>query len=279
MSWTRGRWVLAGAAFAALAAAALLAARAPSQGAPVPEPNAYGGTPPSFSALLPPPYLFLSNRLVHPRTPAVEHLPFIWPVEGEVTQGLWERHAAGIDIAAQVGDPVRAVRDGRVVFAGGDPCCGYGLFIIIEHDEGWSSLYAHLSEARVQAGDVVAQGDVIALAGATGTVTGPHLHFELRLFGVPVDPLLYLPPGRPAPPIELLEADATTTPAFERTPAATTRPTRTPSATPAPDEPSATPMPEQPTPTPEPSPIGEPATAIPDAGTPTAEVTETPPPG
>jgi hypothetical protein len=128
--------------------------------------------------------------------PAASPYRFIWPAEGRLVQGLWAGHPGGIDIAANVGEPIRAVRDGTVVFAGGDPCCVYGLFVIVEHDEGWSSLYAHLSETGVQLGDTVAQGQVIALSGATGKLDGPHLHFELRSAAGRVDPLAYLEPRR-----------------------------------------------------------------------------------
>ena len=274
MSWRRGRWLLAGAACVALAAAALLAVRQSPAGPGGPAPALDSSTQASLPITPSSSLRFLSYRFPPTQTPAAERPAFIWPVDGEVTQGFWEKHAAGIDIDAAVGDPVRAVRDGRVVFTGGDPCCGYGLFIIIEHDAGWSSLYAHLSEAQVQAGDEVAQGDVIGLAGATGTVTGPHLHFELRLRGEPVDPLLYLPPGRAAPPVELLDADPTPlapTPGHTSTP--TARPTRTPTATPEPS-----PIGEPVTATPEPSPIGEPVRATPEPSPIGEPVTATPEP-
>jgi hypothetical protein len=119
---------------------------------------------------------------------------FIWPNSHHLVQGVWAGHPLGIDIGAPEGDPVLAVRDGRVVFAGGDACCNYGLFVIIEHDEGWSSLYAHFSNIDVRAGDDVKQGQVLGQAGGTGKVTGPHLHFELRHNGSIVNPLDFLEP-------------------------------------------------------------------------------------
>ena len=112
-------------------------------------------------------------------------------------------------IGAAVGSEVHAVRDGTVYFTGNDSCC-YGNFIIIAHDEGWSSVYGHLSEFRVKVGDQVKQGDVIGLSGDTGHVTGPHLHFELRLNGVPVDPLDHFWPSR------YVMADDPSTPAPEQ---------------------------------------------------------------
>jgi pyruvate/2-oxoglutarate dehydrogenase complex dihydrolipoamide acyltransferase (E2) component len=80
-----------------------------------------------------------------------------------------------------------------VTFAGGDPCCQYGYHVIIEHGEGSSSLYGHLSQIYVSEGQYVSQGDVLGLGGATGEADGKHLHFELRLGGELVDPLRVLP--------------------------------------------------------------------------------------
>lgn len=125
---------------------------------------------------------------------------FVWPVEGYIVQGMWAGHPSGIDIGASTGDPVRAVQDGKVIFAGGDPCCGYGNFIVVEHDDGWSSLYGHLSAFEVDLGDEVRQNQRIGRIGATGKADGPHLHFELRSYGGVVDPLNYLWPHRSAPP-------------------------------------------------------------------------------
>jgi len=125
---------------------------------------------------------------------------FIWPAEGRVSQGMTPKHPSGIDVGVPVGSEVRAVRDGVVFFAGGDPCCSYGNFIVIGHDEGWSSVYGHLSKFLVKAGDQVVQGQVIALSGDTGYVDGPHVHFELRSQGRAVNPLQHLLPARSAPP-------------------------------------------------------------------------------
>ena len=125
---------------------------------------------------------------------------FIWPAEGYIVQGMWAGHPSGIDIGANTGEPVRAVRAGTVVFAGGNACCSYGYFIIIEHDDGWSSLYGHLSAFDAQYGDEVEQGERIGRVGMTGKADGPHVHFELRSYGGVVDPLSYLWPRRSAPP-------------------------------------------------------------------------------
>jgi biotin carboxyl carrier protein len=125
-----------------------------------------------------------------------ENQLFVWPADGYVSQGMTPRHPTGIDIAAGVGSEIRAARDGTVYFVGGDPCCSYGNYIVIAHDQGWSTVYGHLSKFLVKAGDQVNQGQVIALSGDTGYVTGPHLHFEIRQNGRPVNPLDYLLPAR-----------------------------------------------------------------------------------
>ena len=133
-----------------------------------------------------------------PPTPAASNEPtyeFAWPGEGRINQGMTAGHR-GLDIAAGAGDAIQAVRAGRVIAAGGDPCCVYGRHVIVEHDEGWSSLYAHLSTVAVSPGDLVEQGQILGLAGESGKADGVHLHFELLLSGAPVDPLSYLEPRR-----------------------------------------------------------------------------------
>ncbi|MBQ9411557.1 MAG: M23 family metallopeptidase [Oscillospiraceae bacterium] len=96
----------------------------------------------------------------------------------------------GTDFAAFSGDDVLAFAAGTVRFAGVSD--SYGNYVILDHGEGWSSLYAHCSYLYVQTGQTVAQGDKIALVGATGHVTGPHLHFELRRDGVYFNPEYYV---------------------------------------------------------------------------------------
>ena len=103
-----------------------------------------------------------------------------------------ENHPYGIDIGVKY-QPVYAVRDGRVIFVGGDPCCSYGLYAVVEHDAGWTSLYAHLESFAAGIGDHVIQGQRIGTSGETGKSRGPHLHFELRSWGAPVDPVAHLP--------------------------------------------------------------------------------------
>ncbi len=86
-----------------------------------------------------------------------------------------------------------AVADGTVTFAGGDPCCSYGYYVIVDHHNGFETLYAHFSKIMVTTGQEVTQGEVLGLGGRTGNATGNHLHFEVHLDGAIVDPLKYLP--------------------------------------------------------------------------------------
>lgn len=116
-----------------------------------------------------------------------------WPVSGWISSGFGVRDGRlheGLDIAAEEGDPVRAVRAGRVVFAGDRGT--YGLTVIIDHGKGLTTLYAHLSALAVREGERVAGGQVIGRVGSTGRSTGPHLHLEVRLNGVPYDPIYCL---------------------------------------------------------------------------------------
>jgi murein DD-endopeptidase MepM/ murein hydrolase activator NlpD len=112
---------------------------------------------------------------------------FRWPLSGWLTQGYRYDHRA-IDIAAPTGTPIVAADRGVVVRAGWNQQ-GYGLFVIIDHNIDYVTLYAHLSEVLVEEGQVVAQGDLIGKVGSTGNSTGPHLHFEIRDFGRLTNPL------------------------------------------------------------------------------------------
>jgi len=116
-----------------------------------------------------------------------------WPVVGWISSGFGLRDGRpheGLDIAAEEGEPVRAVRSGRVVFAGDRGT--YGLTIIIDHGGGLTTLYGHNSAILVTEGQWVKEGQIIARVGNTGRSTGPHLHLEVRLNGLPYDPLLCL---------------------------------------------------------------------------------------
>jgi len=115
---------------------------------------------------------------------------FIWPLQGWLTQDYHVRHRA-VDIAAPIGTPIIAVDRGTVTRAGWNEQ-GYGLFVIVDHNIGYVTLYAHLSEIWVEAGDVVTQGQFLGAVGSTGNSTGPHLHLEVRDFGNRVNPLDFL---------------------------------------------------------------------------------------
>ncbi len=118
------------------------------------------------------------------------------PVPGRVGSGFgMRRHPIsgvnkmhnGVDIAGRTGDPIRAAAPGRVIFAGWRG--GYGNCVIIDHGGGLSTLYAHASKLYVSQGQSVTQGKTIAAVGSTGYSTGPHLHWEVRMNGRPVNPL------------------------------------------------------------------------------------------
>jgi murein DD-endopeptidase MepM/ murein hydrolase activator NlpD len=118
---------------------------------------------------------------------------FIWPVNGPVTSPFgvrWGRMHTGIDIGVPYGTPIHAAAAGRVIYAGWMD--GYGNLVFIDHGGGISTGYAHQSQIGVSLGQTISQGQVIGYVGCTGHCFGPHLHFEVRVNGSPVDPLGYL---------------------------------------------------------------------------------------
>jgi murein DD-endopeptidase MepM/ murein hydrolase activator NlpD len=118
---------------------------------------------------------------------------FIWPCDGVVTSGFgmrWGRMHEGIDIGCPYGAPNRAAAAGTVIYAGW--MSGYGNLVVVDHGNGLSTAYAHASSLAVSVGQSVAQGQTVSYVGSTGHSTGPHLHFEVRVNGVAVDPLGYL---------------------------------------------------------------------------------------
>ena len=117
---------------------------------------------------------------------------FIWPVVDLITSYFGPTHPLGIDINAPY-VPVAASQSGQVVFAGGDACCSYGLYVDIVHAGGYETRYGHFSEIYVSIGETVAQGQIIGVSGNTGRSTGPHVHFEIRRNGYFVNPLRFLP--------------------------------------------------------------------------------------
>lgn len=116
---------------------------------------------------------------------------FIWPASGRLTQGFRFYHKA-IDIASHGGGPILAADSGRIIVAGWKDNSGYGNRIMIDHGNGYVTLYAHLSLIQVQEGQTVKRGDVIGQMGNTGRSTGTHLHFEIRHGGTIENPLGYL---------------------------------------------------------------------------------------
>lgn len=116
---------------------------------------------------------------------------FVWPASGNIYQGFWTGHPA-VDIAAWSGAPVLAADSGYVIVAGWDNS-GYGFHVVIDHGNGYQTLYAHLQAYYVDAGQNVAKGTQIGEMGSTGFSTGPHLHFEVRQGTVQRNPVGFLP--------------------------------------------------------------------------------------
>ncbi|WP_299813465.1 peptidoglycan DD-metalloendopeptidase family protein [uncultured Roseibium sp.] len=121
---------------------------------------------------------------------------FRWPVRGRIISDFGAKPGGGknegVNLAVPEGTPVKAADDGTVIYSGNE-LKGYGNLILVRHSEGWVTAYAHNSELKVKRGDKIRRGDVVALAGATGSVNQPQVHFELRQGNKPVDPLKHLP--------------------------------------------------------------------------------------
>jgi len=127
-------------------------------------------------------------------------IQFAWPARGIISSPFGPRihpihrvpsFHAGIDIVLAEGTRVYAAAPGRIVTAGWEG--GYGLLAVVDHGDGYSTYYAHLSQLLVSVGQFVEIGQTIARSGNTGLSTGPHLHFEIRRDGTPMDPLFFLP--------------------------------------------------------------------------------------
>lgn len=118
---------------------------------------------------------------------------FMYPINTRITSYYgprWGRVHEGLDFAAPMGSPIRAVSSGRVVYSGW--ATGYGYVVIIEHQKGLRTLYAHNSKLLVSVGESVGRGEVISRSGNTGNSTGPHLHLEVQVNGRPENPLNYI---------------------------------------------------------------------------------------
>jgi murein DD-endopeptidase MepM/ murein hydrolase activator NlpD len=120
---------------------------------------------------------------------------FMWPTSGPLSSYFGPSHPLGIDIDlyAAPNAAIGAAMSGTVTFAGGNACCSYGLYVIVDHGNGYQTLYAHMSEIYVGVGEFVTQGQTIGAGGRTGYATGNHLHFEVHINGAIVNPLSYLP--------------------------------------------------------------------------------------
>jgi murein DD-endopeptidase MepM/ murein hydrolase activator NlpD len=127
-------------------------------------------------------------------------IPSLWPVIGRITSAFGEtrfspssggtRPHQGIDIAAPTGTPIMAPADGVVIIAGKE--AQYGRLVSIDHGHGYATRYGHLKDIRVKPGDRVHAGQILGTVGTSGNTTGPHLHYEVRIHGRPVNPFLYL---------------------------------------------------------------------------------------
>lgn len=167
-------------------AARVAAARAAARG---PATAAVGGASGSGSSVV-------GAHGVGATGPGAAGRTLLWPVAGRISSGFGSRtHPisgvrrlhAGVDVAAPTGTPVVAAAAGTVTWAG--PRGGYGLLVVIDHGGGLETRYAHASALEVQPGAHVERGQLVARVGATGTATGPHLHYEVRVGGVARDPL------------------------------------------------------------------------------------------
>ena len=125
--------------------------------------------------------------------------PSIWPIEGPVTAAFGERidpfngegaFHSGVDIGSPIGQPIIAPADGTILFA--DFMGGYGRAIVVDHGHGITTRYGHLKSFAVFAGERVHRGDTIGYVGDSGRSTGPHLHYEVRINDIPVNPHKYL---------------------------------------------------------------------------------------
>lgn len=116
---------------------------------------------------------------------------WIWPAAGRITQP-WRPWHRGLDIANKSGGPILAADSGTVTVAGWPDNWGYGNRVVVDHGNGYQTLYAHLSKINVVVGQTVKRGDTLGMMGSTGRSTGTHLHFEIRNGGAGLDPLNYL---------------------------------------------------------------------------------------
>ncbi len=171
--------------------------RAPPAVASAPAPSTVTPAPPQAVASVAPPAPPAPPLPAPPPEPSHAGRDFAWPVRGPVLVGYGPgangTQNDGINIAAPLGTPVLAASDGVVAYAGNE-LRGFGNLILLKHADGWTTAYAHCESIAVKRGDRVKRGQPIARVGATGAVSEPQLHFELRRGTRALDPQSYLPP-------------------------------------------------------------------------------------
>ncbi|KKT72820.1 MAG: Peptidase M23 [Candidatus Collierbacteria bacterium GW2011_GWB1_44_6] len=129
------------------------------------------------------------------------HPTVVWPTKGVITlefaqSSMYQVFHTGIDLASKLDEPVNPAMDGTVIYAG-EIFWGYGKHVIIDHGNNVTTIYAHLNKIYVFKGQKVTTSDVIGGQGQTGWATGVHLHFQVNVYGIPVDPRVFLGYGNP----------------------------------------------------------------------------------
>jgi murein DD-endopeptidase MepM/ murein hydrolase activator NlpD len=181
---------------------AVLAEALPPPGPPVPVPSAPAPSAREATAEAPAPSARQAAERERPppreAAPPPRRMPpgrFAWPVRGRVVSGFGSKGGGlvndGMNIAAAEGTPVRAGADGTVIYAG-NGVRGFGNLVLIRHEGGWVTAYAHNERILVRQGQAVRTGEEIARVGSTGAVASPQLHFQVRRAGKPVDPAAHL---------------------------------------------------------------------------------------
>jgi murein DD-endopeptidase MepM/ murein hydrolase activator NlpD len=138
-------------------------------------------------------------RVLRENRDAIASMPTIWPVDGFISSPFGVRSSSfsgrsefhkGLDIRARIGTPITAPGRGGVSMAGGDGA--YGLSVELQHSRAITTKYGHMQRIVVREGQQVKRGDVIGFVGTTGRSTGPHLHYEVKINGVQVNPMRYI---------------------------------------------------------------------------------------
>jgi len=140
------------------------------------------------------------KNFLHAQKSVLLSMPSLWPVIGRITSAFGEtrfspssggtRPHMGIDIAAPSGTPILASADGVVIIANRE--AEYGRLVCLDHGHGYTTMYGHLQDIHVKPGDRVQAGQILGTVGTSGNTTGPHLHYEVRMYGRPINPFSYL---------------------------------------------------------------------------------------